>query len=255
MIRSRCMWLGTAQNQHQTCRFFCCCRIFATVCSFFFLLAVFVGCHAVSLTPLNAYRPMPPKRLLELEGLVGHIALGSEVVEMIPNIPTPMSDASAISPLENWVATVRLRQALFHWNLDAQSLFHERVSRMLVMLGPSVFPVTFGPLLSGHPSTIRHHPSTSWHLWQLWRWKQCARWQCLSRTHLKVLSSSALSICPLVQCPFNSIRSLTSRGHCSFTYMVYTHVTLNIHVYSPTHTDTQWHTLHIDVGVYIHIYI
>jgi hypothetical protein len=22
-----------------------------------------------------------------------------------------------------------------------------------------------------------------------------------------------------------------------------------------THTDTQWHTLHIDVGVYIHIYI
>ena len=100
MIRSRCMWLGTAQNQHQTCRFFCCCRIFATVCSFFFLLAVFVGCHAVSLTPLNAYRPMPPKRLLELEGLVGHIALGSEVVEMIPNIPTPMSDASAISHLK-----------------------------------------------------------------------------------------------------------------------------------------------------------
>jgi hypothetical protein len=43
---------------------------------------------------------MPPKRLLELEGLVGHIALGSEVVEMIPNIPTPMSDASAISHLK-----------------------------------------------------------------------------------------------------------------------------------------------------------
>lgn len=242
MIRSRSMWLGTAQNQHQTCRFFCCCRIFATVCSFFFLLAVFVGCHAVSLTPLNAYRPMPPQTAagtgrLSWPHCPGLRGGGNDSKYSNTNVRCFRNLS-----LENWVATVRLRQALFHWNLDAQSLFHERVSRMLVMLGPSVFPITFGPLLSGHPSTIRLHldicdnfdAENNAHGGNAWVGRI---WRCC------LMSSSALSICPLVQCPFNSIRSLTSRGHCSFTYMVYTHVTLNIHVYSPhtqTHNDTHY---------------